>query len=198
MEKRPTSSSSPTSAAKDDLLIDDGIDASSSTFYISGTVDQVMHRRVYNALTILNKQPKPKGRRKEQQPIKMIFNTYGGDVNYAFSIYDLLRQSSRPVQVIVAGPCMSAGTLIIQGAAIRTSLANSQFMVHFGSQPADSGREWRHNDRMHKRWIDIIADRVSATRDEVEEWHDTEHYMTATEAVATGLIDNIVDEGNSK
>lgn len=69
----------------------------------------------------------------ENKPIEIFLSTFGGDLYTCFGIYDQLCVSPVPIHVYVFGPCMSAGTIIMQGAEKRFVSRNSRLMLHYGS-----------------------------------------------------------------
>lgn len=149
------------------------------TAFIAGEVNEIMHRQFADFLLGLG-----------NDPVDIFFSTTGGDVNSALGIYDLIRQHGS-VKMIVNGECSSAGTFILQAAAIRTSTESSQFLVHYGTEETSDRATLKHNRKVEKYWFEIIAKRTGASMRRVRRWHSGETYFNASEAVAAGLIDGI-------
>lgn len=64
--------------------------------------------------------------------IRVIINSYGGDVNHALSMHDLLVQHPAKVETIVGGMSASAATLIAQAASpgMRKISENAFYLAH--------------------------------------------------------------------
>lgn len=56
--------------------------------------------------------------------------TYGGDLLYGFALYDHIKASKKPVDIVTEGVCMSAGVMILQAARTRIARPHTIFMVH--------------------------------------------------------------------
>src|SRR5258708_40010619 len=62
--------------------------------------------------------------------IILTITSTGGRLYDGFALYDYIKASKKPIDVIAAGYCMSAAVMIMQAARKRTSLPNTSFMVH--------------------------------------------------------------------
>lgn len=155
------------------------INEDSGTAIIIGDVGEEMHTHFFEVLTQLD------------APV-IYFASPGGDVETALAIFDLLKKSK--ATVIVNGLCASAGTLIIQGAAKRIATPSSQFLVHFGSESAESEAERKHNKNVEKYWIHLFQTRTKASMRKVRKWHAGETFFNATQALKEGLIDEVFHE----
>jgi ATP-dependent protease ClpP protease subunit len=171
-----------------DLVLEYGVNADKRLIEAFGPVDGEMFKKVFNGLTILNAMPKQRGGQ-----ITIALSTYGGDADIALGLYDLIKGNSRPVRVVAIGPCMSAGTLITQAAHIRAAFPSTHFLLHFGSEVANSKAERDMNEIRNKYWNKLIADRAGLDVERVSAWHHGETYFTSGEALKNSLIDEIVE-----
>jgi ATP-dependent protease ClpP protease subunit len=174
------------------LLLEHGIDNVHHQLFLVGPVDDDMYQRTALGLQYLN----TIGEGPLSGPaIRVILSTTGGDVSSAFAIYDLFKANSRPVDILVNGPCMSSGTLILQAARDRAATPHSSFLIHYGSRSADSHSEAEYDRRMHEKWVDLMADRAAprTSRHDMDLLHRGETYLTAPEALMHGIIDRIVE-----
>lgn len=167
------------------LLLNHGIDTGTSCLHINGSVDSVMYNKFLTGLAVLNKT-------KTKKPIKVIFNTDGGDVEMSFAIYDLIVGSPRPVHILVNGPCFSAGIMILAAAERRFATYSSRFLIHFGPQSGDSKAEWQHEERAHELYIERTTNVCSRTYVEVEQMYAGETYFGVDEALEMNLINEMV------
>lgn len=152
---------------------------------ISGGVDNQLHQAFAFHLTEFNRLP-------STEPITVNFSTYGGDVYYALAIYDLIKASRRPVDIVANGPLMSAGTLIIQAARRRLATSGAYLLVHFGSESSDSQAQLKHWRELEKKWLSLFSERTEIGIRTVKKWHAGETYFSAEEALKVGLIDEVV------
>lgn len=123
--------------------------------------------------------------------IKMILSTEGGSEHAALGIYDLLVDNKIPVEIAVNGPCLSAGTLILQAAASRLATPNSVFQFHYGSPDIDSVQQMEFQKVVDDTWMKLIAKRSNLERGAVETIHRADSWMTAKQAMELNLVDSI-------
>ena len=131
--------------------------------------------------------------------IHLYINSPGGSVTAGMAIYDTMQYIKCDVSTICIGMAASMGAFLLAGGAKgkRYALPNAEIMIH---QPS-GGAQGQATD------IKIVADRIIETRKKLNELlaantgqplsvveADTErdHYMTAEEARAYGLIDNVI------
>jgi ATP-dependent Clp protease protease subunit len=133
------------------------------------------------------------------EPIRLLVHSQGGHVEAGDTIHDVIRFIRPEVLMIGSGWVASAGALIYCAAEKRNRLAlpNTRFLLH---QPL-GGVRGRADDieietlqilKMRERLNRIFA---AATGQPVERIRaDTErnHWMSAEEALAYGLVDRIV------
>ena len=68
----------------------------------------------------------------DRKPIKILLNTYGGDLDACQSFYNVIQISKTPVYVYNMGVCASAGALIFLSGHKRFALKGSKFLIHEG------------------------------------------------------------------
>lgn len=123
-------------------------------------------------------------------------HTPGGDVFEAAEIYNLIDDSFEDVQIIAGALVASAGTYFLTKWP-STAKANSMFMIH-----KPSGGAWGNEDDLESRlgllktltadYRSSYAAKMDITEDEVDAlWEKGDHWLTAKEALAAGLIDEI-------
>lgn len=131
--------------------------------------------------------------------IHLYINSPGGSVSAGWAIYDTMHYIKSDVSTICIGMAASMGAFLLAGGAKgkRFALPNAEIMIH---QPS-GGAQGQATD------IKIVADRIIETKRKLNEHLaantgqplsvievDTErdHYMSAEEAKAYGLIDNVI------
>ena len=131
--------------------------------------------------------------------IHLYINSPGGSVSAGWAIYDTMHYIKCVVSTICIGMAASMGAFLLAGGAKgkRFALPNAEIMIH---QPS-GGAQGQATD------IKIVADRILETKKKLNEHLaantgqplsvievDTErdHYMSAEEAKAYGLIDSVI------
>ena len=131
--------------------------------------------------------------------IHLYINSPGGSVSAGWAIYGTMHYVKCDVSTICMGMAASMGAFLLAGGAKgkRFALPNAEIMIH---QPS-GGAQGQASD------IKIVADKIIDTRRKLNEHLaantgqplsvievDTErdHYMSAAEAKAYGLIDDVI------
>ena len=143
-----------------------------------------------------------------KQPITIILNTPGGEIQQGLAIYDTIRMLVRAgveVHIVGIGLVASMGTVIMQAASRRFSLPSTQFLVHqlsmtIGFFKSEEVTEIKARageaDRLNNIVMGIIAERSGIELEQLKTrcsqkdlWLDAE---AATKLGGYGLIDEIV------
>ena len=136
---------------------------------------------------------------KPDQDIALYINSPGGLSYAGMAIYDVLQHVSCDVSTICIGMGMSAAAMILCGGAPgkRFALPNSKIMIHQGSAgtkgaPRDMEIHLREVLATTQRMAEIISFHSGQPLEKVERDIDRDYFMTAEEAKAYGLIDEII------
>jgi len=133
--------------------------------------------------------------------IYMYINSPGGSVTAGMAIYDAMQFIRPDVQTIVMGQACSMGSLLAQAGAAgkRKMLPNARHMIH---QPSGGARgmqsdieiSYKEITYLKKRLTEIYVEHNSQgkTYEEFEKDMDRDTFMSAEQALAYGLIDEIV------
>ncbi|MCB9262824.1 MAG: ATP-dependent Clp endopeptidase proteolytic subunit ClpP [Flavobacteriales bacterium] len=131
--------------------------------------------------------------------IQIYVNSPGGSVYAGLGIYDTMQIINSDVATICTGIAASmAAVLLCAGAAgKRTALKHSRTMIHQplgGAQGQASDMEITVNEikKLKKELYDIIAHHSGQKFDKVSEDSDRDYWMTAEEAKAYGMVDDIL------
>ena len=136
-----------------------------------------------------------------EDPEKDIFlyiNSPGGSVTAGLAIYDTMQYIKPDVCTICVGMAASMGAVLLTGGAPnkRSSLPNSRIMIHQpwgGTQgtATDISIQAEEILKTKKRINEILSSHCGKSPEEVERDTDRDKYLSAEEAKAYGLIDNI-------
>ena len=161
------------------------------TILLTGGVDDKLARRVCERLLALSAE--------SNKPILLVVSSPGGHVESGDMIHDMIKFVEAPVIVLGSGWVASAGALIYAAAKKenRYSLPNTRFLLHeprggFGGQASDIDIQVREIVRMRERLNTIFAEATGQTLEKIKADTDRDHWMSAEEAVAYGLVGKIV------
>ena len=132
--------------------------------------------------------------------ISLYVNSPGGSAYAGMSIYDTMQLVKPDVRTICIGMGMSAAAMILSGGAAgkRLALPHAKIMIHQGSAgfrgtPADIQIQAREVLSLTRQMAEIIAQHARQPFDKVMQDIDRDRFMTPSEAVEYGLIDEIVE-----
>ncbi|MGN0853539.1 MAG: ATP-dependent Clp endopeptidase proteolytic subunit ClpP [Kiritimatiellia bacterium] len=134
-----------------------------------------------------------------KKEIAMYINSPGGSVTAGLAILDTMNFISCPVATYCIGQAASMGAVLLSAGAKgkRVALPNARIMIH---QPW-GGAEGKASDieitareilRLKETLNQILADNSGRTLEEVVRDTDRDHFMSAEEACAWGLIDKVL------
>ncbi|QJE72738.1 ATP-dependent Clp endopeptidase proteolytic subunit ClpP [Aerophototrophica crusticola] len=130
--------------------------------------------------------------------ISFYINSPGGYVTAGLAIYDTMQYIRSPVATICVGQAASMGALLLAGGAAgrRFSLPNSRIMIHQPSggaqgQAADIEIQAQEILRMRHRLNEIFHEHTKQPMDVIEKAVERDKFMSAEEAKAFGLIDEV-------
>ena len=162
--------------------------------FVTGGIDDGMASVVVAQLLFLEAD-NPK------KEIAMYINSPGGVVTSGLSIYDTMQYIHPKVSTLCIGQAASMGSLLLCAGekGMRFSLPNSRIMVHqpsggFSGQASDILRHAEDIMKIKKRLNDIYVHHTGRDYETVEKTLDRDHFMSAEEAKAFGLIDEVTDK----
>ena len=131
--------------------------------------------------------------------IQLYINTPGGAVYSGLAIYDTMQFVRPDVATTCVGIAMSMGALLLSAGAEgkRTALPNSKILIHqvsggFQGQGTDIEIQARETINLKRNLEEIFAKHSNQPLEKVSKDMERDYYMTAEEAQAYGLVDNVV------
>ena len=131
--------------------------------------------------------------------IHLYINSPGGSVSAGFAIYDTMKYIKCDVSTICIGMAASMGAFLLAGGTMgkRFALPNSEIMIH---QPSGGARGQATEIKIvaenilktKKKLNEILAANTGRSIEEIERDTERDNYMSAEEAKAYGLIDEIL------
>ncbi|GFZ86438.1 ATP-dependent Clp protease proteolytic subunit [Paenibacillus marchantiophytorum] len=140
-----------------------------------------------------------------EKDIHLYINSPGGSVTAGMGIFDTMQFIKPDVSTICVGMAASMGSLLLTAGAKgkRYALPNAEVMIH---QPLGGVRGQATDIKIHADWIIktkqklnlIYVDRTGQPLDKIERDTDRDNFMSADEAKAYGLIDEVITRNDLK
>jgi ATP-dependent Clp protease protease subunit len=134
-----------------------------------------------------------------KKEIAMYINSPGGVVTAGLAIYDTMQYIRPGIQTLCVGQASSAATLLLCAGrkGERFTLPNARVLVHqpsasYYGQAADIARHAQEILKLKRRLNEIYAKHTGQALEVVEKALDRDTYMTAEEAKAFGLVDQVL------
>lgn len=131
--------------------------------------------------------------------ISIYVNSPGGSVYDGLAIYDTMQIVSSDVATICTGMAASMGAVLLSAgtAGKRTGLPHSRVMIHqplggARGQASDIAIVHTEIQKLKKELYDILAKHSGQPYEKIEKDSDRDHWLTAAEAKAYGLIDEVI------
>ncbi len=136
-----------------------------------------------------------------EKDIQLYINSPGGEITSGFMIYDTIQYIKPDVQTICLGMAASMGAFLLAAGTKgkRFALPNAEIMIHqplggIQGQASDISIEAEHILQIKSKLNRILAERTGQPLEVIERDTDRNHWMTAEEAKAYGLIDEIMEK----
>jgi ATP-dependent Clp protease protease subunit len=133
-----------------------------------------------------------------KKEIAMYINSPGGIVTAGLAIYDTMQYIRPQVATLCIGQAASAASLLLCAGekGQRVALPNSRVMLHQPSggaqgQASDISRHAQEILKLKRRLNEIYAIHTGQTVERIEKALDRDNFLTAEEAKAFGLIDQV-------
>ncbi|MDR7857727.1 ATP-dependent Clp endopeptidase proteolytic subunit ClpP [Tissierella sp.] len=132
--------------------------------------------------------------------IQIYINSPGGSVSAGFAIYDTMQYIKPDVSTICMGMAASMGAFLLAAGTKgkRFALPNADVMIH---QPLGGTQGQAEDIRIHAERIlkmrdkinEILSERTGQPLEKVARDTDRDYYMSAEEAKAYGIIDEVIE-----
>ncbi|MDM1544515.1 ATP-dependent Clp endopeptidase proteolytic subunit ClpP [Ignatzschineria indica] len=131
--------------------------------------------------------------------IHLYINSPGGSVTAGMSIYDTMQFVKPDVSTMCLGQACSMGAFLLTAGAKgkRFALPNSRVMIHqplggYQGQASDIEIHTREMLKIKKQLNTLLAHHTGKTVKQIEKDTDRDNFMSATDAMKYGLIDQVV------
>ena len=131
--------------------------------------------------------------------INLYINSPGGDITSLFAIYDTMQYIKPDVSTICMGQAASAAAVLVLAGTKgkRYALPHSRILLHqphggAQGQAVDIEIQAKEITRYSKLLEELIAEHTGQPLDKVEKDTDRDYILTADEAVAYGVVDEVI------
>ena len=160
--------------------------------FVSGEIGDEMANAIVAQLLFLQAEDSKK-------EISMYINSPGGSVTAGLAILDTMRMVKCPVATYCVGQAASMGAILLSAGekGKRHALPNARIMIHQpwgGAQGKASDIEITAKEILRLKEIlnGILAEASGKTVEEVTKDTDRDHFMSASEAKAWGIVDKVL------
>lgn len=138
--------------------------------------------------------------RQSSDPIKIIFNSPGGNVIDGLALYDYIKElqgSGIQINTHSIGMAASMGGILLQAGGVRSMGANAYLLIHevsagAGGKMTDLEDEIEFLKRLQDRLVNILGERSTMTTRQIKtRWKRKDWWLGAAEALELGFIDEI-------
>jgi len=161
--------------------------------FLSGAIDDATANVVIAQLLFLESENPDKD-------IHLYINSPGGSVSAGMAIYDTMQYIKPDVSTICMGMAASMASVLLMAGAKgkRYALPHSSVMIH---QPL-GGVEGQASDieihakeilRIREQMYDVMVKHTGQDRETIARDTNRDNYLTATQAVEYGIIDQVVE-----
>lgn len=134
-----------------------------------------------------------------EKDIHLYINSPGGSVTAGMAIYDTMKFIKPDVSTICVGQAASMGAFLLSAGAKgkRYALPNSRVMIHqplggFQGQASDIAIHAQEILKIKQNLNELLAEHSGQPFERVERDTDRDNFMTAHDAQAYGLIDQVL------
>lgn len=133
--------------------------------------------------------------------ISLYINCPGGVVTAGLAVYDTMQYVKPSISSICMGQAASMGALLLASGAKkkRYALPNSRIMIHqplggVQGQATDIGIQAKEIMRMKAKMNELMAKHTGQPLVKIEKDTDRDFFMTAEEAKAYSLVDEVIEQ----
>ena len=162
--------------------------------FLNGPVDDISANVIIAQLLYLESENTSK-------PINLYINSPGGLISAGMGIFDTMQYIKPSVHTMCCGQAASMGSFLLAAGekGSRFSLPHSRIMIHqplggTSGQATDIEIHAREIIRLREELNGLLSELTGQPLDTINNDTDRDNFMTAKEAKAYGLIDQIVDK----
>lgn len=134
---------------------------------------------------------------KARKPIKIMIDSYGGDIDATLHLIDMIKLSKTPIYTYNISVAMSGGFYIFIAGHKRFALKHSQALCHQGSAGFEGEAETikSHTTQYNKtlnQLFEHVLESTKISKDLLNKKKKTEWFINGEEQVDLGIADEII------
>ncbi len=160
--------------------------------FVGTPIDDQVANVIVAQLLYLSKEDPEKG-------IQMYINSPGGQIYSGLAIYDTMQMIPNKISTVAVGFSASFGTVLLAAGAKGQRYALPHATIHMhqplgGAQGQASDIEIHAREilRLRTRLNDILSNATNKPLEEIERDTERDFFLTAEQAVAYGLVDQVL------
>lgn len=162
---------------------------------VNGPIEEYLANSVVAQLLFLNSESK--------DAISLYINSPGGEVDSGMAIYDTMQYVKAPIETICVGKAASMAAVLLAGGqkGKRVILPGARVMLHqpiggaYG-QVSDVQIQAKEMKRLKDILIGILAKNTGKSILEISVDIDRDFWLSATDALAYGIVDRVLGTKN--
>lgn len=175
-----------------DSFLDNNFILSQKTLIINDSITEEFVGKCIKALLLMDAQ-------KNNKPIKIIINTFGGSLYDGLALYDFIRNLDSEVYTYGYGKIMSMGTFLLLAGDYKFISKRSTIMIHEMSDSLEGQLKeidigYKECMRLQNILLDIYCTRTKNNRRAFWKKLKRDTYYTPENALRIGLVDEILGE----
>jgi len=134
-----------------------------------------------------------------EKTIRLYINSPGGSITAGLAIFDTMQYVPNEVETVCVGQAFSIAAVLLAGGTRgqRRALPNSRILVHqpmggAGGQASDVERHAKEILQWRDKLNEILAEQTGQPIDRVAKDADRDFFMSASEALEYGVIDEVL------
>mgnify|MGYP003346654976 FL=1 len=161
-----------------------------------GDIDSELANEIIEVIYEINEED---AKKTQKEPIKLIINSFGGELYSGLALIDTIDNSQTPIHTICHGAAMSMALVVFAAGHYRYASKYATFMYHEASYGTDGKimhhkQEIKETDRTDKICDEYLMSKTKFTVKQLKDVKDkrAEWYFDVKTAVKYGVVDEIL------
>jgi ATP-dependent Clp protease protease subunit len=160
------------------------------------TLGEITQENVNDIISLIYEINEEDIKKTQVEPIKLIINSFGGEVYSGLALIDVIDNSRTPIFTICYGTAMSMGLIVYVAGHERYASKNATFMYHEAAYPIEGKvkhhmQELKEVERIDKICDEYLLSKTKLTQETLDNIKITqsEWYFNVDDAVKYGIVD---------
>jgi ATP-dependent Clp protease protease subunit len=160
------------------------------------TLGEITQENVNDIINLIYEINEEDIKKTQVEPIKLIINSFGGEVYSGLALIDVIDNSRTPIFTICYGTAMSMGLVVYAAGHERYASKNATFMYHEAAYPiegkvAHHKQELKEVERIDKICDEYLISKTKLTQETLDNIKimQSEWYFSIDDAIKYGIVD---------